>query len=170
MKKLICGMVLFLCSSLAYAMPISGNFGGLGYFNTSGEDPTVYNFPMIMADYVNTGLFAGISNIQIGEIFVTGNTATANPWLIGSHSFIVDDARVFNRDAGLDFLLKGELHVAGAQESSPFKVLMETIPNGPNRGMVIFARVPEPGSIVLLCIGLAGLVMIRQRKALPTSR
>ena len=167
--------ILILCLALSYststwATPITGELVGAGLWDYSESEAgeSVYDFSpglVLRSD----GAFAGLFMVNPGDITV-GPETTSGSWMIGAYRFVVDHISISGRGSWLDIVLRGwisdapSLRTLTQNEPSKFALGISTNPDSYS----FSTRVPEPGSIALLVIGLAGLVLMRRKKEYRT--
>lgn len=102
---------------------------------------------------------ANIDNIDISD----RANIDASMWTIGAFTFVTGDVEFYANGSFFDFVIEGVMSAVGFDDTI-MRFGLSTNGGINGLGSYSIARVPEPGAIALIALGLGGLVLMRRRR------
>jgi type 1 fimbria pilin len=181
MAALLAGAMLMFSASMAMATAISGTIDFVGNFTTDTNNLSTANEVIFGAAALNgfvppTGSYAPL--VPAASVFtpVSYNNLTFNPstaasplWSLSyggiNYSFDINSVNIVDQVAGfLSLSGIGTLKIDGYDPTPGTWTFSSTGGNTSTIGFVAESTVPEPGTMVLLGIGMLGLAIYGKRR------
>ena len=139
-------------NTLAFDFAFQGLDGGL---NTGAASGIHLHLPGMLGDPFNQtgGIVLNLNNFDPNDVVTNTNVQIANGATAGQVTGLID---LSNSPELIDALLDEELYL---------NIHSNTFGGGELRGTLVTAAIPEPGSMTVVSLALAGLVARRRRTA-----